>query len=199
MDIIFSLDLGSLQSGYVIWCDGKLEKGGVEANEAIFGMIDRWTMFMDEVRLLVLYEDIRPYTVRFNMDVINTIKVIGRLEYVLTGRNVRHLAVTRYEVKRYVFDTFGDALWDKLVVKVARKQKAKERLALKSGEAVSEDKKPRKPSFHYVDDRIVINAMYIRWQQKKPKPGKTNPIGLRSHAWQALGVLSYYLDSIMER
>jgi hypothetical protein len=54
--------------------------------------------------------------------------------------------------------------------------------------------KLRKASFNYINDRLVVMAMRKHWNQGEFKPGKKNKLGLRSHAWQALGVLSCYLD-----
>jgi hypothetical protein len=52
----------------------------------------------------------------------------------------------------------------------------------------------RQPTFVFVNDRNVLNAMKKRWGIEKPKPGKRNPLGLSGHSWQALAVGTYYID-----
>jgi hypothetical protein len=116
------------------------------------------------------------------MNTINTIKMIGRLEYVLSARLVTLVPITRNEVKNYVFTKFYDLVVDGINKKIEKLKRVR-----KNGEAY-------KPSFHYIDDRLVQKAIAFRYEQKKPKPGKTNPLGLRSHAWQALGVAGVFWD-----
>jgi hypothetical protein len=47
-----------------------------------------------------------------------------------------------------------------------------------------------KPSFQYVDDRIVQKAMRSQWNQGAAKPGVVNKLGIKDHAWQALGAIT---------
>jgi hypothetical protein len=50
------------------------------------------------------------------------------------------------------------------------------------------------PTFVYVDDRIVANAMRKHWGIKNPtKVGQRAMYNLQTHSWQALGLVSYYL------
>lgn len=184
-EIFLAIDCGETKSGIIIMEDEKLVRGDNLDNEDLFTLIDTYTLFSAGVKLLVIYEDIRPYTSRFSMQTINTCKMIGRLEYVLKQRNVIFEGVPRSAVKEFVFNTyFGDivTLIEQRIAILAKK-------AAKKNEKV----KNRKPSFHYVNDRMVQLAMRKQWKQKKPKPGHKNQLGIRSHGWQALGVLTYYL------
>jgi hypothetical protein len=148
-------------------------------------MIDELTILAQSTNSFsIVYEDIRPYTSRFNMDTINTCKMIGRLEYVLAQRRIDFTAITRNEVKSFVFKEYPGIAIPDIEKKILLRKKVK-----KDGE-------PCKPAFQFVDDRIVQRAMVEHWGIKKPKPGKTNSLGIKTHAWQALGALTCYLKKL---
>ena len=180
--VILAIDPGSEQSGTVTIKSGCIDCAANMENEALFDLIDRYTLFgNDKVRLMVLYEDIRPFTSRFNMDTINTCKMLGRLEYVLKQRLVAYKAITRNEVKSWVFNNYKEHLVDvisKRITATGRKRK---------------DGTDLKPSFHYVNDRLVYKAMCLHWGIERPKPGKSNKYGIRTHSWSALAVATVYL------
>ena len=54
------------------------------------------------------------------------------------------------------------------------------------------DGSDRKPSFVYVDDRIVKKAMELHWGITV-RNGIKQKNGINGHAWQALGAVTYYL------
>lgn len=188
-EIILGIDVGSESSGIITFQDMDILAGSNLENEAMFELIDKYALFSPDSRLFVVYEDIRPYTSRFNMDTINTCKVIGRLEYVLKQLRVPFKAITRNEVKAFVFNKYPSVSIPEIEKKIKRKGK------------VNKDGKALKPSFQYVDDRIVKQAMKMHWGIETPKPGKSDPRGIKTHVWQALGAVTCYfnLQDIMMR
>lgn len=184
--IVLGIDPGSENSGIVtfqLFDEWELLSGSNVSNEGLFELIDKYTLFDDKVNLFIVYEDIRPFTSRFNMDTINTCKMIGRLECVLNQRRVPFKAITRNEVKNFVFKRYPDIVLPVVIGKIEKKG------------GVSKKGKPLKPSFQYVDDRIVHAAMRYEYKIEKQKRGKTNMYGISTHAWQALGVTTAYILS----
>lgn len=179
--ILLGIDPGSENSGIITFSDDELLVGENLPNDRLFDLIDKYTLF-DKVRLFVVYEDIRPYTSRFNMDTINTCKLIGRLEYVLKTRMVPFYAVTRNEVKSFVFKKYPMICIPDINKKIEKKGR------------VNKDGKALKPSFQYVDDRIVKRVMKHHWKIETPKPGKSDPRGIKTHVWQALGAVTCYFN-----
>lgn len=184
--IILGIDPGSESSGIVTFDlidKWKLTSGSNEKNSDLFLLIDKYTLIDSDVRLFVVYEDIRPFTSRFTMDTINTCKVIGMLEYVLNQRRVPFKSITRNEVKNFVFNKYPDVVIPQIVKKIEKKG------------GVSKAGKPLKPSFQYVDDRIVHSAMKVEYGMDNQKRGKPNIYGIKTHAWQALGAATAYILS----
>lgn len=179
-EIIIGIDPGSNKSGIVILEESILVSGDNIENEKMFSLIDEYSLFSDDVRLFVVYEDIRPFTSRFNMDTIDTIKVIGRLEYVLNTRRIPYKAVTRNEVKSMVYGKYNSLAYPLVLEKVKKSNNKRK------------DGSDRKPSFVYVDDRIVKKAMELHWGITV-RNGIKQKNGINGHAWQALGAVTYYL------
>jgi hypothetical protein len=112
---------------------------------------------------------------------VETCKFIGELVYRLrneAGATVELL--TRNEVKKWVFDRFPE-------VCVARIQQK----IVKRGHKVASGEY-RSPSFVYVDDKMVMEAMKVLYGISLPPPGKSYMYGLKDHSWQALGAASLY-------
>lgn len=183
-EILLGIDPGSSNSGIILVEDGVLVKGDNLTNEEVFTLIDKYSLFDSAARLFVVYEDIRPYTSRFNMETINTCKVIGRLEYVLKVQRVPCKAITRNEVKSFVFNKYNSLVVPDIEKKILKKGRTRK------------DGGQLKPSFQYVDDRIVCRAMKEHWGLPTPKPGKSNKLGIKTHAWQALGAITCYLETL---
>ena len=76
-----------------------------------------------------------------------------------------------------VFDTFPDVVMPLVEKKVAKKYVY------------------RKPSFVFVDDKIVTEAMKYHFGIKLPEPGKGYQYGLKEHSWQALAAAAYLMLS----
>jgi hypothetical protein len=146
-------------------------------------------------KIMVLIEDIRPFKMGMAMQTIETSKFIGELKYRLKNElSVDYLLIPRFEVKRWVFESFPGIVQEKIEKKIAYlddigERSGRKRYRKKSGELY-------KPTMHYVDDRIVISALKDYWKIPTPKPGKSNLFGLKSHSWQALALGTCYLDSI---
>lgn len=182
-EILLGIDPGSSKSGLIVLVNGELSEGLNLENEDMFTLIDKYSLFDTGCRLFVVYEDIRPYTSRFNMETINTCKVIGRLDYILKLQRIPHIAITRNEVKSFVFNKYGSVVIPDIEKKIEKKGKTRK------------DGSKLKPSFQYVDDRIVCRAMKHHWNIETPKPGKSNKMGIKTHVWQALGVITCYLET----
>lgn len=178
-NVILAIDPGSEKSGIILMVEGEISEAGNIPNEEMFLLVDNYTMFRKEYNFSVVYEDIRPFTSRFNMDTINTIKMIGRLEYVLKSKLVSFRGITRNEVKSYYFEKHKSAVWGDIEKKIAKKGRVK-----KNGEPVS-------PSFTYMDDRTVGKC--VRLEFNIPA-GQKNKYKIKAHAWQALAVLGKYLS-----
>lgn len=180
--VLLGIDPGSKSSGIIIFQDDTLLRGDNILNEELFELIDKYTWLEGGYNLFVVYEDIRPYTSRFNMETIDTCKIIGRLEYVLAQQRVPFKAVTRNEVKSFVFNRHNSVCVPEIIKKIEKKGR------------LSKEGKALKPSFQYVDDRIVKQAMKAHWNLKTPKPGQRDHQGIRLHAWQALGAVTCYFN-----
>lgn len=180
--IVLGIDPGSKSSGIVIFQEDILLRGDNLLNEDLFSLIDNYSWIDGLYNLFVVYEDIRPYTSRFNMDTIDTCKVIGKLEHVLKQQRTPFIAVTRNEVKSFVFNNYNSIVVPEIEKKILKKGK------------VNKDGKALKPSFQYVDDRIVKKAMKFHWGIETPKPGKSDSRGIKTHVWQALGAVTWFYN-----
>lgn len=127
------------------------------------------------------------------MQTIETAKFIGELKYRLKNElYVDFELIPRFSVKKWVFNSFGELIIDKITKKIEYLDSQGERLGRKRYRRKT-DGGLYKPTLHYVDDRIVISAMKEYWNIKTPKPGKSNEFGLKSHSWQALALGTMYL------
>ncbi len=145
--------------------------------------------------VIIVIEDIFPYSLRLTPAVIDTCKLIGELTYRFREFKPQVSSVelvARNSVKNWIFDTVPDECIPRINKKIVLKHNRnirdnKKGLVKKNGEM-------RQPSFQWVDDRIVIAAMKSIHNIPTPKPGKPNIYGLKStsHAWQALATVSYF-------
>jgi hypothetical protein len=67
-----------------------------------------------------------------------------------------------------------------------------EKKILKKGFITAATGEPRKPSFVFVDDKIVTDCMKHLYKIPLPKSGKGYQYGLQTHSWQALAVATYF-------
>lgn len=143
----------------------------------------------------VVIEDVFPYSNRLTPDIIETCKLIGELTYRFKKcKQVSsvHL-VPRNSVKKWVFDTFPDVATPRIEKKIAAKHKRN--IANGKKGLIKLDGEMRKPSFNWVDDRIVKSAVKELFNIPTPKPGKSNIYGIErdSHVWQALATAAFHL------
>jgi len=138
----------------------------------------------------VAIEDMTGYSVPLSKDVIETCKLIGVLAYRFGQVAAVHL-VTRGMVKKAIFEAVPAVCIPRIEAKIA----AKHRRSIAKGEKgmLNKDGNMRSPSFHYVDDRIVIAAVKEVLNIPTPKPGKRNIYGLTGHSWQALAVACFQI------
>ncbi len=148
-------------------------------------MLTKVTNFLIHPKCTVVIEDIRPYSLRLTPQVIWTCKFLGELNFSLktwSGANVEY--VTRNHVKKWCFDNFPEVCIPRIEKKI-----------LKKGFIKKETGEPRKPSFVFVDDKIVTECMKVKYEIPAVKPGFGYQFGLKEHSWQALAVASYWDSS----
>lgn len=191
---IFSIDVGSEKSGIaVILNKSCIEYADIIENSQI---IDKVRYFSVNANLMAVIEDIRPFRMGMAMQTIETAKLIGELKYRLKNElYVDFILIPRFDVKRWVFNTFPELVLDRINKKIEYLDIQGQRLGRKRYRR-KKDGELYKATLHYVDDRIVIAAMKEYWKLKTPKPGKSNEFGLKSHSWQALAVGTTYLATL---
>ena len=178
---IIGVDPGSDGCGMVVLDNGYIIGAFNVKNGHFYSKI---TNYLLHPNCVVVIEDIRPYSVRLTMQVIDTAKWIGEAVYRLkceAGANV--VLVTRSQVKKWCFDTFPQVCLPIIEGKIDKKG-----YILESGEK-------RKPSFVFVDDKVVTECMKDLYKIPLPKSGKGYLYGLIKHSWQALAVSSFYINT----
>lgn len=177
--ILIAIDSGSTQSGVVVINGLKITYAANLLNRDVLKLIKATKK--EHKDLVVLVEDIKPYSISLTQSTIDTCKFIGRVCFFMEAGRVTHELITRHQVKKWVYDQFPTVVLERICKKIEYKNKR------------NNDGKLRKPSYVYIDDRIVIAAMKDLWKIETPKPGKRNSLGLTSHSWQALAVASVWL------
>jgi hypothetical protein len=154
---------------------------------------DKVTKYSDTGRIMLVIEDIRPFSSKLTMQTIGTCKFIGEVSY--RAKNAPGVIleyVTRYDVKSWVINYFPEVAIPKLEKKIADKDR---RLQAQGKRGLrNKDGTLRKPSFRDVDDRIVQAAMVSKWDITDTGPGKRNKYGLSKHSWQALAAGCCFLS-----
>lgn len=188
--IILGIDPGSKMCGVaVLAADGRVLEGHNVPRGSIVGKIKE---ILPDREAVVVLEDIKPYSLALKQNVIDTCKLLGELEYRLPielGVEIHLLA--RTDVRKWVFDRHFPDLTTKIVEKIAKKGFEASDIATR--EPVKVDKtgklwKPRAPSWNYIDDRLIIAAMRVRFGIPALRGRQKNQWGMASHAWQALAL-----------
>lgn len=146
-------------------------------------LLDKVTNFLIHPQCVVVIEDIRPFSMRLTAQIIDTCKFIGMIVDRLridAGADVR--LIVRNEVKKWCFDQFPEICIPVIERKIEKK-------GYKNGN--SDD--PRKPSFVFVDDKIVMECMKQKYGIPLPPKGKGYRYGLKDHSFQALAVASCFI------
>ena len=179
---IIGVDPGSSGCGMVVLDNGYIKAAFNVSNELFYTKV---TNYLLHPNCVVVIEDIRPYSVRLTMQVIDTAKFIGEVVYRLkceAGANV--VLVTRSQVKKWCFDTFPQVCLPIIEKKIDKK-----------GYITESTGDKRKPSFVFVDDIVVTQCMKELYKIPLPKSGKGYMYGLIKHSWQALAVSSFYINT----
>lgn len=190
---IIGLDPGNEQTGMVILESGLIIGAHNLPNTALFDKITGYSLHKE---LTIVIEDIKPFSVKMSQQVIDTCKFIGVLVYRLsTVAGLKVELVTRYEVKSWIFATFGAVCEPLIDIKIEKKRYEACDMETKQEIRVNGNgtTKKRKGSFIYVDDKMVMESMKVMYQIKKPLPGKGYEHGLQTHSFQALGAASFFM------
>lgn len=198
--MVISIDPGSVESGVAVIYQATLFEN------PLYGFLIKNESLVDEINKhyvkynpIIVIEDIRYFKGKVSSQVLETIKFIGELNYRFKRElklNVQY--VTRGKVKKWIFDTYQGICVEYIDKKICYlddygERKGRKRYRNKNGEL-------RKATFHWVDDRIVLNVMKRLWNIPTPKPGKKNIYGFAEDSWQALAAgscfLSQYLDKL---
>lgn len=178
---VVGIDPGSEVSGLVIVRYGRIVKAANVANDLLFNiMLEECAT---NLPLLVLIEDVKPYGVRLRQELLDTCKWIGKLVYWLELAGIGHKLISRSTVRTWVYNSFPDIVVPRIEREIICRDHRR-----KDGEYC-------KPSAKYVNDRIVEAAMKEKWSVPKPKPGRTNVYGLKTHSWQALALISCFISN----
>jgi hypothetical protein len=188
---IIAIDPGDVVSGVTIIKMGCISVSSNLDNPGMMKFIKTHTAGIPNDEIVAVIEDIRPYASKLTMQIIDTCKYIGELRYRLDEANIASEWPPRSAIKKWVFDSFPTVCIPRIEAKILYQdgrniKQGKKGLRTKDGEL-------RKPSFHYVDDRIVVAAMKEHWGIETPKPGKTNKYKISAHGWQALAAGTHYL------
>jgi hypothetical protein len=189
---IISIDPGDSVSGITIIKRGVIAASGNLDNPKMMKFIKDHTAGIRSEEVVAIIEDIRPYAAKLTMQIIETCKYIGELRYRLNEANIASEWPPRSVIKKWVFDNFAAVCIPRIEAKILYQDGRNVKLGKKG--LRTKDGELRKPSFHYVDDRIVIAAMKEHWNIETPKPGKTNKYKISAHGWQALAAGTHYLS-----
>ena len=184
--ILVGVDPGETHSGVAIVENGAIQKGINISNFLLIDFISSLKNSCDS--FLVIIEDMRPYNMRISDNVINTIKFIGQIEWRLSSMGIEFRLFPRWEIKQWVFERYPEMAKEEVVKKIEYLAATMERK--NGGIPVPR----RRPSFVYINDRIVEKAIKMWWSIKKPKVGQSTPFGLKTHSWQGLAMITFYIE-----
>lgn len=188
-ELFVGIDPGSSKSGVCLVKGSNILSASVEKNEKLVAKIKE---LLCGNAATVIIEDIYPYSVPLKPEIIDTCKFIGEISYRFRHIKGVHVEfIPRNTVKKWTFDSFPEVAIPRIEKKIAyldayRIKKGKKGLRTKTGEL-------RKPSFQFVDDRIIIASLKELYSIPDPKPGKSNLYGLKAHSWQALAAVSCFV------
>lgn len=180
MERIIGVDPGSERSGLIVLDDSAIMHASVSHN--VDGFWCNITNFLDHQNLMVVIEDIKPYSMTLMPQVIQTSKFIGELLYRLKILDVANVKlITRWDVKKWCFENYPDICLPEIKKKMARKKK--------KDDSYDAD---RTPTAVYVDDKMVKKCMVAEYKIPVPKPGDGYKYGLQDDSWQALGLVTCF-------
>lgn len=181
------IDPGTHQSGICVLVSGKIKYAAIIPNNEVYGVVSEMAQ---QSTAEIVIEDIAPYRQPVSMALIETAKFIGELRYRLKEFTLHF--VPRGDVKYWVYEAFPEIAIPRVEKKMLLVDKTKVRQGkkgLRNKEGIM-----RKPSFNYVDDRIVAAAMKFLFKVPDAKVGHSNIYGLAKDSWQALGVVACFIS-----
>lgn len=190
---IISIDPGNALSGLLILDNHAIALAENVNNVVLFDLILLNLLPSTDV----VIEDVKPYSVPLRQQTIDTCKFLGELEYRLKSNRIAYSAISRSEVKTWVFNRFPEICIPAIDKKIERKGLFACDVLTRRLVRVYADGRPwspRKASHNYVDDRVIISCMKKCWEIETPKPGKRNRLGVSKHSWQALALATLYLE-----
>ena len=183
---IIGIDPGSSICGVVVLDDNRIIYA---ANVKKDDLLVKITHFLLHRSCIVVIEDLKPYSLRLTPQVIDTAKFIGEAVYRLKiGCSANVALISRFEVKKWVFDAFQSVTIPLINKKVGKKVYLACNIDTKEEILIGK----RKASFVYVDDKIVTEAMKHYYNIPMPPPGSGYLYGLKDHSWQALALATYF-------
>jgi hypothetical protein len=190
---IISVDPGNVISGFCMIENGQIAFAANLPNQFV---IPKIAEFIQNAAYTVIIEDVRPYGTRLTEQLLDTAKFIGELCYRLIGLKVVPELIPRWEVKKWVFDTYNSEVLPYVKKKILAEHKKRVKKHNEDPKKKEEYSKPVPiPTWVCVDDRAVILAMKKMWHIPTPKPGKTNKYGINAHSWQALALASCFMSN----
>ena len=188
---IIGVDPGDTISGFCVIENGRISFADNLDNQLIVPNVRE---LLNTRHYTVVIEDVRPYGTRLSPNLLMTAKFMGQLEWRLKEAGVAFELIPRFEVKKWVYDAFPEFITPKIGKKMVLEDRRREKEGLKRLRA--KDGVLYRGNFVWVDDRMIQAAMAYFWQIKKPKPGKRTEFGLKDHGWQALGLITYYINRV---
>lgn len=186
--LLVGIDPGSEWSGVCVAGGSLGLQGHYVPNAEVFGLVRR---LAGSGRVVVVMEDLRAYRGAMRGALLITAKWMGQWEWRFgVERFVAEVhLIPRNTVKAWLFRECPEVCIPRIQVRIDS-----------LGPVVDLDKqhepgRPRRVSFHYVDDRIVIAAVKSLCGIPTPKPGHANIFGLTAHSYQALAVALCWMYS----
>lgn len=180
---IIGIDPGSSMSGLCVLDSGRVISAFNLKNADLW---DKLTTFLIHPSVSVALEVITPNRKPLDGYVVSTIEFIGEAKFrirMACGENLR--CVARYEVKKWVFDSFQHVALPLIEGKIDKKMfDACELLTRCEIRVTAKGKAAPKPTFVYVDDKIVSAVMKSVMDGVKIK-------GLSSHSVQAMALCCF--------
>lgn len=181
------LDAGSKRSGIVVISNNSIREGYNMDNDQVFDFILNESKMCDTINVVI--EDVRPYNMRITDGIIATIKFLGEIEYRLKSAAIEFELIPRWEVKKWVFESFNEMVLQEISKNIIRHDAREKKKCDDRGKEYVP--KQRSATFVYVDDRIVQKAMRIHWNIVKVSGFAQKAMyNLKDHSWQALAVVS---------
>lgn len=177
---IIGVDPSAQQCGVAVIDNGQIIAAFNTDSGSFYSKITNFLIHRD---FIVVFEDLRPYTTRLTMQVIDTAKFIGEAVYVLKSQiSAPVKLIPRSEVKKWCFDTFPEICLP-IINEIIEKKGYK-----------GKDGEYRKSSFVFCNDTVIKKCMINYYRISKPERGYGYDYGLKEHSWQALALATCFCN-----